>query len=150
METNSSILKPDYKPFAPIYKIIPPAIPTGFEYQFYTESSLLYEVQFARKENSLSIIFNFSVLGEDFDHEYPVTNRGEIYEVIATVIEILRMFHETHPFSTSYEFSGEHKDKNDNKSASIRTRLYYRFAIRYISDQWHTELIGNKVIIRKK
>jgi len=150
MIADSPILIPDYEPFADVYKVIPPIIPSGFEYEFVTASGLLYEVQFAKKENLLSMILNFSVLSEEFDHEYPVTNRGEIYSVIATVIEILHLFHVQHPYTISYEFSGEHKDNNDTQIASIRTRLYLRFAQRYINNKWISEIACNRVIIRKK
>ncbi len=150
MSSKTEILIADYKPFAPTYEVIPPAIPTGFEYKFYSTSCLLYEVQFARKENSLAMILNFSVVGDEFDHEYPVTNRGEMYPVIATVIEVLCMFHQQHPLTNSYEFSGEHKDKNDTKEASIRTRLYLKFAQRYINSKWSKTIVGNRVVIAKK
>ncbi len=106
-----------------------PSIKSGEAYYFETESGLRYQVLFARKKKSyLEHIVNFSVLNEEFEDEYSETNRGEVYRVIATVVEIIRLFHENHPFSVSYEFSGEFKKGNENRDTSIRTLLYFRKA----------------------
>ena len=147
---NDKIIRPDYKPSAKIFKIVPPEIETGDTYFFSTDSGLRYEVRFGkRKDNYLGNIINFSVLDDEFEDEYSETNRGEVYQVIATVIEIIKLYHAKHNYSNLYEFSGEFKDKKEDKETSIRTRLFYRAAQRIINPHWKIELIGNKVLITK-
>ena len=144
------ILAPGYKPTSAIFKITPPLIESGYVYHFTTASDLLYEVRFARKaENVLAMVVNFSVLGDEYEHEYSGTNRGELYNVIATVIEIIRLFHHQHNYTISYEFSGEFKDNEPKENSSIRTRLYIRYADKVLNDNWKPVNFGNKVILRK-
>jgi hypothetical protein len=146
------IILPQYRPVNLVFPITPPAIESGYVYHFTTSSSLLYEVRFAPKSNKiLEMVVNFTVLSDEFEHDYPVTNRGEIYSVIATVIEIIKMFHFQHNFTVSYEFSGEFKEneEKEKEKSSIRTRLYLRYAGRILNDHWKPELTGNKVILRK-
>ena len=106
------------------YQIRAPEIKSGADYYFETESGLRYQVLFARKKkNYLEHIVNFSVLSDEFEDEYSETNRGEIYRVIATVVEIIRLYHHHHSYATSYEFSGEFKKGNESRETSIRTLL---------------------------
>ncbi|MCF8225860.1 MAG: hypothetical protein K9J30_08265 [Bacteroidales bacterium] len=146
------LLREDYVPPVPPYVIIRPEIPSGSTYYFLTDSGLEYEVIFAKKrDNYLGNIINFSVISEEFeDDEYSVTNRGEIYRVIATVAEIIRIYHEYHGYSVSYEFSGEFKETDTKKETSVRTLLYYRKARQILQDQWGLQLTGNKVIVYRK
>jgi len=133
------------------FPIEAPAIKSGSAYYFETESGLRYEVLFARKKDSyLENIVNFSVLSEEFEDEYSETNRGEIYRVIATVVETIRLYHENHTYSTSYEFSGEFKKGNEQRTASIRTMLYYRKAREIIHPGWEIEMKGNRVVVHRK
>jgi hypothetical protein len=146
------LILPEYKPVCEVFQIISPAIETDYAYHFITRSNLMYEVQFAPKANNiLDIIVNFTVESDEFDEDYPVTNRGEIFSVIATVIEIIRIFHYYHNFTSSYEFSGEFKngEKDDKNHPSIRTRLYVRYARQLLSPNWKVHLNGNKVILKR-
>jgi hypothetical protein len=144
------LLKPDYQSSCKTYPINRPAIETGYDYFFKTASGLLYEVRFARKsDNYLGIVVNFTVVSDEFEHDYPVTNRGEIYNVIATVIEIIKIFHQFHIFTNSYEFSGEFKEDENKEDASIRSRLYYRYAQQILNKNWQSEMKGNKVFLKK-
>jgi len=141
----------DFRPEVPPYPIRLPDIKSGGEYYFETESGLRYQVMFAKKKSSyLENIVNFSVLGEEYDDEYSVTNRGEIYRVIATVVEIIRIYHENHAYSTGYEFSGEFKPGNEKRETSIRTLLYYRKAKAITNPHWKVELTGNRVLVHRK
>ncbi|MEX0987687.1 MAG: hypothetical protein WD052_09445 [Bacteroidales bacterium] len=145
------LLREDYAPSVPHYEIEKPDIPSGSTYYFETGSGLRYEVLFAKKrDNYLGNIINFSVLNEEFEDEYSETNRGEVYRVIATVAEIIRIYHHYHGYSTSYEFSGEFKDDHDTSAASIRTLLYYRKAKNIMHSSWDIELNGNKVVVFRK
>lgn len=141
------LLKSDYKPEIPYYHVELPKIKSGEAYYFETESGLRYEVLFARKrENYLKHIVNFSVLSEEFEDEYTETNRGEVYRIISTVIEIIRLFHACHLYSASYEFSGEFKSGNEGRETSIRTLLYFTKARRILHPSWEVHKKGNRVI----
>ncbi len=146
------ILKTDYKATCQVYFIRLPQIVSGGTYYFETDSGLMYQVTFGKKkDNYLGNIVNFSVISEEYEDEYSETNRGEVYKIVCTMIEVVRIYHANHPYSNSYEFSGEFKDQRDQKAVSIRTRLYYRAAMRVLDlSNWDVLLSGNKVIISRK
>ncbi len=146
------LIKSDFESPCVFYTIKKPDIESGSTYYFQTGSGLSYQVTFGKKKNNyLGNIVNFSVISEEYEDEYSETNRGEVYSIICTMIEVLRIYHENHPYSNSYEFSGEFKDSRDEKEISIRTRLYYRVASRVIDlEHWDLHLDGNKVVILRK
>lgn len=147
--TELPLFRDNYRPEVKPYTVQLPAIKSEAVYYFETDSGLKYQVIFARKKSSyLEHIINFSVLSEEFEDEYSETNRGEIYRVIATVIEIIRIFHQQHSSSISYEFSGEFKPGNEGRKVSIRTLLYYRKARGILHPNWELEIQGNKVVAR--
>jgi hypothetical protein len=144
------LLRWDYEPTFEPYAIKVPEIQSGDTYYFTTRSGLQYQVRFGKKrDNYLGNIINFSVLSEEFEDEYSETNRGEIFRIIATIIEIIRIYHENHVHSDTYEFTGEFKETRDAQTASIRSRLYYRYALRCLNEGWEPLLEGNRVVIRK-
>lgn len=145
------LIRSDFISAGPIYEIKRPDIESGSTYFFQTQSGLTYEVTFGKKKNNyLGNIINFSVISDEYEDEYSETNRGEVYTIIRTMIEIIRIYHEKHPYSNSYEFSGEFKDDRDNGPVSIRTKLYLREAARAIDQKkWTLSLEGNKVIITR-
>ena len=144
------LLRGDYEPIFGPFPIKVPEIQSGDTYYFTTESGLQYQVRFGKKrDNYLGNIINFSVLSEEFEDEYSETNRGDIFRIISTIIEIIRIYHENHVHSDTYEFTGEFKETRDTQTASIRSRLYYRYARRCLDEGWEPVLEGNKVIIRK-
>lgn len=153
MENNGKpLVRQDYTPPTGIYKIKKPAIISGGTYFFETDSRLSYEVTFGKKKNNyLGNILNFSVISEEYEDEYSETNRGEVYKIISTMVEIVKIYHEAHPYSMSYEFSGEYKEGESRDSASIRTRLYLRAAKRVMDLRyWELSLSSNKVILQRK
>jgi hypothetical protein len=100
--SSCELIRDEYFPLAETYSIISPEIPSGNIYFFVTDTGLEYEVRFGRKrDNFLGNVINFGVLNEEFDNEYSLTNRGEIYRIISTVIEIVRKYHFQHPTSNS-------------------------------------------------
>lgn len=144
------LFREDYIAEVDHYQVEVPNIISESDYYFNTKSGLRYQVLFARKKESyLENIVNFSVLNEEFEDEYSETNRGEIYQVISTVAEIIRIYHENHLSSISYEFSGEFKDGNEGRKTSIRTLLYFRKAKLIIHPAWKIVKKGNKVIISR-
>ncbi len=145
------LFRHDYQPVLPLYYIEEPGIPSGCDYYFNTSSGLKYEVLFAKKkDNYLCNIINFSVLNEEFDDEYSETNRGELYRVIATVAEIIRIYHERHSYSTRYEFSGEFKDQNEHGQASKRSMLFYNKGFKILHPAWKIILHENRVVVFRK
>jgi len=149
-EMDLPLFREDFRPGIRHYPIQVPEIKSGAAYYFETESGLSYQVLFAKKKNSyLENIVNFSVLSDEFEDEYSETNRGEIYRVISTVVEIIRIYHANHAYSTSYEFSGEFKKGHEHRTTSIRTLLYYRKAKEIMHPCWEVEIKGNKVVVHR-
>jgi len=149
-ENTNKLFQEDYQSSSESYEIEIPEIQSGDTYYFTTESGLMYQVRFGKKrDNYLGNIINFSVLSDEFEDEYSETNRGEVYRIITTVMEIIRIYHENHPHSDTYEFTGEFKDEHETQTASIRSRLYYRHAQRVLNSNWKPVLEGNKVTIHR-
>ena len=148
--SDTSLFREDYTPAFKPYEIKVPEIESGDTYYFVTASGLKYQVRFGKKkDNYLGNIINFSVLSDEFEDEYSETNRGEVYRIVATVIEIVRIYHTQHIHSDTYEFTGEFKDEHETQSASIRSRLYFRYTRRILNESWESVLEGNKVTIKK-
>ena len=144
------LIRDDARLLIPHYPITFPAIKSAAEYYFETESGLKYQVLFAKKKNNYQEnIVNFSVLSDEFEDEYSETNRGEIYRVIATVVEIIRAYHSQHSYSTVYEFSGEFKEGNEQRETSIRTLLYYRKAREILHPGWSIDIRANRVVVQR-
>ena len=149
-ENTNKLFREDFQSSSEPYEIEIPEIQSGDTYYFTTESGLMYQVRFGKKrDNYLCNIINFSVLSDEFEDEYSETNRGEVYRIIATVMDIVRLYHENHSHSDTYEFTGEFKDKHETQPASIRSRLYFRYAQRALNSNWKPVLEGNKVTIHK-
>ncbi len=146
------LIRSDYQPATAVYEIRRPEILSGETYYFETGSNLTYQVTFGKKKNNyLGNIVNFSVLSEDYEDEYSETNRGEIYPIISTVIRIIGIYHTNHPYSNSYEFSGDFKKTKDSPPVSIRTRMYLRSAMKVVDLQfWEVTTVENKVLIKRK
>ncbi|MBN2683581.1 MAG: hypothetical protein JXR58_13885 [Bacteroidales bacterium] len=109
------------------FAIIPPSIPSGEVYFFTSASGVEYEVRFGKIKDTLARVVNFNVLNDEYaDDEYAETNKGEIFKVVATVLDILILYMEQHPLVRSYEFNGEFKDDGHEKTTSIRTRFFCR------------------------
>jgi hypothetical protein len=143
------ILRSDYKTSARIFPIKAPEIATGYIYFFTTDSELLYEVRFGRKTgNYLGNVINFGVLNDEFEDQYSLTNKNELYRIIATVVEIVHQFHKQHSSANYYEFTGEFKP-GEKDVTSIRSRLYYRIARRIVNAHWKVCLVGNKVMLQR-
>lgn len=133
------------------YKIIPPAISSGSVYLFNTDSGIEYEVRFARKkDNLLHATVAFGVLNEEFGgEEYSVTNRGEVYRVMATIVNIVKNYMVEHPNLRLVEFTGEPKDNESPDQATKRLNLYNRY-LKFIFDQsWKFRQAGNRMIVER-
>lgn len=132
------------------YNIIKPNIPTGQVYHFETEHEVEYEVRFARKkENILHSVIAFGVLNEEYEgEEYALTNKGDVFKVMRTIIEIIRLYGEKHPNTQVYEFTGVFKE-GENTELSQRTKLYLRYLPRIFDESWKISMEGNKIFVTK-
>jgi len=133
------------------YEIIKPNIPTGQVYHFVTEYEVEYEVRFARKkENILHAVIAFGVLNEEYEgEEYALTNKGDVFKVMRTIITIIAMYGEKHPNTQVYEFTGVFKEGEDTE-LSQRTKLYLRYLPRIFDHTWVITMEGNKIFVTKK
>ena len=135
-----------------IFTISPPAIPTGNAYYFTTGKGVQYEVRFGRKQdNFLNATIVFGVLNEEYEgEEYVVTNSGELYRVMATIVKIIRTYMEYHPNINSFEFTGEPNKEINTGEPSTRTKLYARYLDKIFDKNWTVEEHGNKTVIIKE
>ncbi len=130
------------------FKIIPPVIASGSVYLFTTDSGLEYEVRFARKkDNLLHATVAFGVLNDEFGgEEYSVTNRGEVYRVMATIVSIVRTYMAEHPNLRLVEFTGEPTENELANSTTKRLSLYNRYLKDIFDSNWKFRQVGNRVI----
>lgn len=140
------------KNLLPAYKIIPPPIKSGSTYYFITESGVHYEVRFGRKQNNIlytSIVFG--VINEEYEgEEYSLTNKFEVYQVMSSIVEILKQFMSLHPKIICYEFTGESSGKELEKHKQIKLRLYNRYLPYIFDHQWEIEKTDEKTIVHRK
>lgn len=144
-----------------IFNIEYPAIRSAGLYYFNTDSELRYEVRFGRRQdNILHATIVFGVVNEEFEgEEYVTTNRGEVYKVMNTIVEIIRDFMEQHPKVNIYEFHAidredekehQHNSKLKNKiNSNARLNLYKRYLPKIYNKQWKLEYKGNNAIVTK-
>lgn len=136
----------------PSYSIIPPPIESGSTYYFTTDSGIDYEVRFGRKQNNiLNTSIVFGVINEEFDgEEYSMTNKFEVYRVMATLVEIVRQYMKLHPKIMCYEYSGEPTKKELNNEGKVRLALYNRYLPYIFDDHWEIEQEDHRTLVRKK
>lgn len=133
------------------YNIIPPVIKSGTVYSFTTDSGVIYEVRFGRKQNNiLNATIVFGVTNEEYDgEEYSITNKGEVYKVMATIVEVVRKYKKEHPNINLFEYTGEQSEKEKKKHRNVRLALYNRYIRRVFDKNWSINKNENKVIIKK-
>ena len=133
------------------YHIILPVIKSGTVYSFITDSGVNYEVRFGRKQNNiLNATIVFGVTNEEYDgEEYSITNKGEVYKVMATIVAIVRKYKEEHPNINLFEYTGEQSEKEKSKNRNVRLALYNRYIRRVFDNKWVVDNKENKVIIKK-
>ena len=133
------------------YNIILPAIKSGTVYSFITESGVIYEVRFGRKQNNiLNSTIVFGVTNEEYDgEEYSITNKGEVYKVMATIVEIVRKYKTEHPNINLFEYTSEQSDIEKSKNRNVRLALYNRYIKKVFDKNWSVTSVKNKVTIKK-
>ena len=134
------------------YKIVYPPIITAGVYYFTTDSGTQYEVRFGRKaDNILHATIVFGVINEEFEgEEYSLTNRGELYRVMATIVKIILTYMKEHSKMMSYEFTAVSKDEESEGTINTRTKLYQRYLPLIFGPEWEMEYKGNNVLVNRK
>jgi hypothetical protein len=135
----------------PIYKIIPPAISSAGVYYFTTGSDVQYEVRFGRRQdNILHATIVFGVINDEYEgEEYVMTNKGELYRVMSTVVEIVKIFMLEHPKIMCYEFTGIAKEGEEENGITVRINLYRRYLPRIFDSEWVFKFNGNSAVVTR-
>jgi len=128
-----------------------PAIPSAGVYYFNTKSSLRYEVRFGRlQDNILHTNIVFGVINEEFEgEEYITTNRGEVYQVMNTIVEIIKNYMTEHTKVNVYEFNAIGREGENGKIENARMCLYKRFLPKIFSQDWKFKIEGNIALVTK-
>lgn len=129
-----------------------PGIPSAGVYYFNTRSGLRYEVRFGRlQENILHSNIVFGVINDEFDgEEYITTNKGEVYQVMNTIVEIIKNYMLEHPKVNIYEFNAIGRENEDNSIENGRMILYKRFLPKIFDANWKFKIEGNFALVTKK
>jgi hypothetical protein len=134
------------------YEIQAPAISSAGVYFFTTDSGVKYEVRFGRrKDNILHATIVFGVINDEFDgEEYTLTNRGEIFRVMNTLVKIVQLFMSEHPKMTCYEFTGMEKEGELQSKITQRGNLYLRYLKKTLDNTWEISVTKGSTIIVSK
>lgn len=135
-----------------LYPIVRPAISSAGLYFFTTDTGIEYEVRFGRRQdNILHATIVFGVINDEFDgEEYVETNRGEVFRVMNTISEVVRIFMQEHPKMVCYEFTGIPKEGETEDKSSQRSLLYRRYLPQIFDDNWELKFNGNNAIVTRK
>ena len=134
------------------YSIIAPAISTAGVYYFTTDSDINYEVRFGhRQDNILHATIVFGVTNDEYEgEEYTVTNKGELYRVMTTIVKVVKMFMAEHPKMVTYEFTGLAKESEAEDKLTSRINLYKRYLPRIFDKEWKFDYSrGNTIIVTR-
>lgn len=138
--------------FVDPYKILAPAISTAGVYYFTTDSDVNYEVRFGRRQdNILHATIVFGVTNDEYEgEEYTVTNKGELYRVMTTIVDVVKMFMKEHPKMIAYEFTGLAKEGESEDKLTSRINLYKRYLPRIFDKEWKFDYSkGNTITVTR-
>lgn len=115
------------------YSFLRPAYQSIRYYTFTDLQQHEYMVQFARdSKNPLKVFIDLSV--RDYDDEYSLTNAGDVYGVMSTVLHIIMDYLEAHPQVNSIQVSAVNEHEGD---VNRRMKLYLRYLDRLpFFDNW--------------
>ena len=134
------------------YDVISPAISTAGVYYFTTDNGINYEVRFGRRQdNILHATIVFGVTNDEYEgEEYTVTNKGELYRVMTTIVKVVKMFMAEHPKIVAYEFTGLAKEDEPEDKLTSRICLYKRYLPRIFEGDWKFDYSrGNTIIVTR-
>jgi hypothetical protein len=128
-----------------------PNIPSAGVYYFTTKSGLRYEVRFGRlQDNILHANIVFGVINDEFEgEEYVTTNRGEVFQVMNTIVEIVKNYMHEHPKVNIYEFNAVGREGEAEGVENARMMLYKRFLPKIFNDSWKFKINGNFALVTK-
>jgi hypothetical protein len=134
-----------------VFPVVYPNIPSGDVYYFTTDSGTKYEVRFGRrKDNIFHATIVFGVINDEYKgEEYVATNKGELYGVMTTISEIIRIFMSYHPRMQIYEFTAVAKEGEDEGTITVRRKLYERYLGGIFGKEWKYEFKGNTVLVNR-
>lgn len=135
-----------------IYPITYPDFGQNGLYRFTTDNGIHYEVMFGRREqNPLHVTVVFGVTNEEFEgEEYVETGQHEHFNVMATVVEIVKHYIKIRSSVKLIEFTGVARKGEVEKNSTIRLRFFSRYLKDIFQDNWLFEKHENKIIARKK
>jgi hypothetical protein len=109
-------------------------------------------VRFGRlQDNILHANIVFGVINDEFEgEEYVATNRGEVYQVMNTIVEIVKNYMKEHPKVNVFEFTAVGRDGEDENAENARMSLYKRFLPRIFDTTWDFKINGNLALVTKK
>jgi hypothetical protein len=103
------------------------------------------------QENILHSNIVFGVINDEFDgEEYIATNKGEVYQVMNTIVEIIKNYMLEHPKVNVYEFNAIGRENEDNSIENGRMVLYKRFLPKIFDNNWNYKIEGNFALVTKK
>ncbi|HQQ93958.1 MAG TPA: hypothetical protein PLQ93_05350 [Bacteroidia bacterium] len=103
------------------------------------------------QDNILHANIVFGVINDEFEgEEYVATNRGEVYQVMNTIVEIVKNYMKEHPKVNVYEFTAVGRDGEDENAENARMSLYKRFLPRIFDNSWEFRISGNLALVTKK
>jgi hypothetical protein len=141
-------LNESYKNILPIEY---PSIPSAGVYYFTTKSGLRYEVRFGRlQDNILHANIVFGVIDDEFEgEEYVTTNRGEVFQVMNTIVEIVKNYMVEHPKVNVYEFNAVGREGEAEGVENARMSLYRRFLPKIFGEGWKFRINGNFALVTR-
>ncbi len=134
-----------------IFSIEYPNIPSAGVYYFNTTSGLRYEVRFGRlQDNILHSNIVFGVVNDEFEgEEYVTTNRGEVFQVMNTIVEIVKNYMKEHPKVNFYEFNAIGREGEEDSKENARMLLYKRYLPKIFDNTWNFKINGNFAQVSK-
>ncbi len=138
-------------PYKNILNIEYPSIPSAGVYYFNTNSGLRYEVRFGRlQDNILHANIVFGVVNDEFEgEEYVETNRGEVFQVMNTIVEIVKNYMVEHPKVNVFEFNAVGREDEDESKENARMLLYKRFLPKIFERGWQFKINGNLALVTR-
>ncbi len=130
-------------------------------YGFETESGQMYNVIIEEIEpedpftagGAVRLDIRFYAVGEDPDaEEYDkVVNKGELFKVMATIVEIIRLEMKQRPYIKAISFKpSKRKDKRKDKLSNARLELYKRFLKNFYPNVEYQTYADEVIAILKK
>ncbi len=131
-----------------IYNYTKSAFPGIEKYYFTTEKNTSYEVSFAKKQDTIfSYNVVFGVINDEFkENEYVETNKGEMYSVMNTIVQIIQQFIAKKDYVKTLEFIGM---GGSNNKSDIKNNLYIRY-IKKLGLKYEPNQNQQKIIVHLK